>query len=241
MPIFEGSKANIPPKVILKSSTTEAKARAAKTNGEGLPQLLPEGNHQTVNIWMIGIKQLENVHFEFLAHRSQSVGRFYPDKQALIQEFMTMLGSRALAVVKASEFIMVDARGPAATKPPREEMLPGHVGTHPVIVRQVLEHQEFINDIGRQLRDQWPRRPMHEWGRSIAILVFCQSGKHRSVAWSYLIHAFLVSMGYCVTVHQDVMNFEGTCGMYNCAECAMPIRHSAMHQAIVKLSNVQGP
>ena len=57
-------------------------------------------------------------------------------------------------------------------------MLHGHVGSHPVVLQQVLESDMFIEDIAHQLRDQWPTRPMSEQGKAIGIIVFCQSGKH---------------------------------------------------------------
>ncbi len=79
---------------------------------------------------------------------------------------------------------------------------------------------------------------MCEGGQAIGILVFCQSGKHRSVAWAYLIQVMLLSMGYHCRVSQAAMNTADTCGQYQCEECSRPIVHSIMNQAIVKLSMV---
>jgi hypothetical protein len=205
----------------------------------GLPMLLPEGQGQTVNLWMTGIRMLTGVDSHFADHRQHGHGRFQPVRRALVNEFKILLDNEEQAVANAGDMIVVDARGPPSAKPPWGQRLLGHFGTHPVIMQQVLDSKDFIADIGNQLRAQWPRRPMSKDGLGIGILVFCQSGRHRSVAWTYLIQVMLRSMGYHCKASQAAMNREGACGQ--CEECSRPISHSIMNQAIVKLSIVEPP
>lgn len=203
----------------------------------GLQHLVPPGEYgQVVNIWPTGIQMLRGVQAQFDDHiRTRAPGRFHPAKLDVLLEFKAMLNIEEQRVADMCHMVIVDARGPSWAKPPPEELILGHVGTHPEILQQVVDSEAFIMDIGRQLRDQWPMVPGTP---AIGVLVFCKSGKHRSVAWSYLIQALVLSEGYHCRVSQTAMNFAGTCGQTGCPSCEMATPHSIMNQAIVRLSMV---
>ncbi len=142
-----------------------------------------------------------------------------------------------LDIANRCHLIMVDARGPSAAKPPPGQLLHEHVGTHPTIMEQVMSSKAFVMDIGMQLKAQWPKEPLAEHD-AIGVIVFCQSGKHRSVAWSYLIQALALAEGYNGKVSQVAMSVGGMCHQEHCNMCSMPTPHSIFTQAIVKLSKV---
>jgi len=202
----------------------------------GLPHLVPAGTFEkTVNVWPTGLEMLNIVKIQFHDHVQRGApGRFHPARQAVLAEFKELLDDEERQVADMCHMVIVDARGPTSAKPIHGNLLLGHVGTHPEILQQVLDSEEFITDIGRQLRDQWPQDPDTS---AIGVLVFCKSGKHRSVAWSYLIQALMCSYGYHSRVSQAAMNVSGTCAQ-RCQACQMPTPHSIMTQAIVKLSMV---
>ena len=202
----------------------------------GLPALVPTGTDaKSVSIWPTGIMMLNSVRPLYEAHvKSKARGRYYPSRPAILSDFRDLLTMNEQEIMDASHMIVVDARGPSSAKPAQEDMRFGHVGTHPEIMQQVLASEEFVIDIGRQLRDQWPKDPDT---MAIGVLVFCKSGKHRSVAWSNLIQTLLLSYGYDCRVSQTAMNFTGTCGQ-RCGACTMDTPLSIMAQAIVKLSLV---
>ena len=82
---------------------------------------------------------------------------------------------------------------------------------------------------------------MNSAQRPIGILVYCKAGKHRSVAWAYLIQALLLAEGYVVRVSQKAMNVDDTCGQVTCEPCTTAPSHSILVQASVKLSQVGAP
>lgn len=202
--------------------------------------LIPAGNGQQVNIWCTGIRMLPGVSQEYQAHLDQKVhGRFKPVTRSLLKEFKELLPEDERNTANLSSMVIVDARGPTSAKPPRDQMLFHHVGTHPTIMQQALDSNEFIQDIGRQVESQWPKRTMNSDQGHIGICVFCQSGKHRSVAWAYLLQALLLSYGYNAIVSQTAMNLDNTCGQGPCEFCMAATPHSILNQAIVKLSLVK--
>jgi hypothetical protein len=150
-------------------------------------------------------------------------------------EFMGLLDMEERVVAEESIMVVVDAEGPPSATP--DELPQGHVGTHMDILQQVLAEDAIITDIGHQLEAKWPKRVMNSGQGSIGVLVFDKWGRHRSVAWAYLIQVLLLSQGYNAMVSQTAINLEGTCGQL-CDVCRAPIHHSLMTKAIVKLSMV---
>ena len=201
-----------------------------------LPALVPYGNDQLVNIWVTGIEMCHGCNSQLLAHRGP--GRFHPVSKVLYKEFLDLLDDDTRTRAEQSQMVMVDARGPSEAKPSSDQMVPCHVGTHPVILQQVLYHRGSIEAIGHQLKTHWPMRVMGSGQGPIGILVYGKSGKHRSVAWASLLNVFLLSLGYRVCLDLSTMNQEGTCDMAQCPECQEPLTHSVMNQAIVGLSMV---
>jgi hypothetical protein len=102
-----------------------------------------------------------------------------------------------------------------------------------------LDSDPFVTHIGQQLESQWPKRAMNSDQGHIGVLVFCYSGKHKSVAWAYLLQAFLLSYGYRATVSISAINMANTCDLGECEACTPPTPHSILNQAIVKLSLVE--
>ena len=206
----------------------------------GLPMLVPSGNDQRVNIWCTGIRMLPGVHGEFQDHLGRKEqARFKPRNKTLLNEFKELLDEeQEIDLANMSSMVIVDARGPPGFKLPRANL--AHVGTHPAITQRALDSPQFIEDIGRQLESQWPKRTMNsDEGHDIGILVFCHSGKHLSVAWSYLLQALLMSYGYRAFVFQTAMNMENTCGQGPCECCSVATPHSILNKAVVKLSQVE--
>jgi len=202
--------------------------------------LVPEGNDLQVNIWCTGFKMLTGVQMSYQAHMDRNVStRFKPPPRALLNEFMELLDEEEKDLASHSSMVIVDARGPPGVKVPKDSLLLGHVGTHPAIMQEAVDSPQLMLDIGQQLESQWPKRTMNSRQGHIGILVFCQSGKHKSVAWAFLLQALLLSYGYRAIVSQTAMNLDNTCGQDPCAECLAPTPHSILNQAIVRLSLVE--
>jgi hypothetical protein len=165
------------------------------------------------------------------------MGPFVPDIQAVVGDIKAILDQDSVEMANMCHIVVVDACGPPEDNPAHDRLLSEHVGTHPAIMEQVLSSDVFINDIGQQLRAQWPKQPMDQ-DHAIGVIVFCHSGKHRSVAWSYLIHALMMSLGYDCIVSQTAMNIGGKHHQAHCAECKQGAPHHILNKAIVKLSLV---
>ena len=104
---------------------------------------------------------LRDVYEQFLAHVNGKHGsRFMPSLENVLTDVKAMLNSEEAAILAKSHIVIVDARGPQVAKPPWEQMLQDHCGTHPRIMEQVMVHSELIADIGRQLDAQWPKQGM---------------------------------------------------------------------------------
>ena len=238
-PALPASKAGPPMRGSVAKASRPILALRPPVSQLGLPHLVPPGDGQTVNIWMTGLTMVPGVREPLRRHVGP--GRFVPSKRAMFEGFRDLLDEEERDIVDQSIMLMVDARGPREAKPPPEEMLHDHVGTHPAIMQQMLDHDSFILDVGHQLENNWPVMVMNSAQRPIGILLYCRAGKHRSVAWAYLIQALLLAEGYVVRVSQKAMNVDDTCGQVTCEPCTTASFHSILVQAIVKLSQVGAP
>ena len=159
----------------------------------GLRPLLPSGNGQCVYIWPTGIMNLHSVNKDFQV-RERTGGHFDPNVDDMMMDFKAILPSDQREIVSRSFIVIVDARGPPAQAHAVDPMLQDHIGTHPDIMGAILDDDELTIEIARQLMDQWPDLPLHEFD-AITVIVYSDLGRHRSVAWSYLIQALLLSDG----------------------------------------------
>ena len=204
-----------------------SKVASPRTPIMDLATLIPAGNDQVVNIWASGT--------QFMA--SCGCGG-NPSKMSMRNDFLELLPVDERKVAEVSTMVIVDANGPAEAKPSSDNIVTGHCGTHPVILQQMLDFKSFSEHICCQLEAQWPKRIMNSAQDAIAILVYSTAGRHRSVAWSYLIQVFLLAKGYHVHVSEAAVNQEGIRGP-QCSECHGPMAHSVLNQAIAMLSSVQ--
>lgn len=201
----------------------------------GLPHLIQAGRGQRVHIWPTGISMLHNVHQEFLA-QAKGGRHFVPVLHDLVRDFKVILPPAELNVADRCHMVIVDARGPMGQEH-FDSTLQDHVGTHPDMIEQLLSIPELAIMIGRQLAANWPKVPLAE-DDAIGVLVFSQSGRHRSVAWSYLIQALTLAEGYNASVSQSVMSVSGVVHQANCHDCSSVVSHSLLTKAIVNLSLV---
>eukprot|EP00435_Cladocopium_sp_Y103_P040554 s2415_g11.t1 len=92
-----------------------------------------------------------------------------------------------------------------------------HDGRHNEIIRRMVHHHLFT-DLVRDLRQQLEEHLEDQSNRSVKFLLFCKSGRHRSVAAGGLLHYILLSEGYSSTELHHVSLGDG-CG---CDICSKP-------------------
>ena len=228
---------------IIKSSAAVAMGKKMPKSicgGWGLPHLIPPGSRdQMVHVWPTGFKVLRHVYQQFVAHNKSGHGRFMPCPYDIVANVREFMDPKEAAVFDTCKMVIVDGRGPSEAKPAREDMLHEHCGTHPVILDQVLAHETFIASIGHQLHAQWPNdKGMAAEKADIGVVVFCQSGKHRSVAWAHLIQALVLSEGYNAKVHNTAMNPAAISHQAHCNGCLQVTPHGTLNKAIIGLSMV---
>ena len=194
------------------------------------------GNGQPVVIVPTGILALPAL--AQAVEVSSSTTRMEPDL-GVIQASVALLAEDDLAaadVVASSPWVFLDARGPKLFMANPMGELQGHVGTHPAILKHVLT-PVLARDLTLQLRLRWPGSGQDpEAGQvPIVLVVFDHDGKHRSVAWSHWLTAFLAIMDYNPTVSLAATNFMDTCGQTGCPECGQAPQTSLLFEAMARL------
>lgn len=92
-----------------------------------------------------------------------------------------------------------------------------HDGRHNEIIRRMVHHHLFT-DLVSDLRTQLEEHLEDQSNRSVKFLLFCKSGRHRSVAAGGLLHYILLSEGYSSAELHHVSLGDG-CG---CDLCSKP-------------------
>lgn len=135
-------------------------------------------------------------------------------------------GIYEVAELRASSDLVIDVR---CLGDPSSKQLRMHPGCHPSILAGVVYHDKFAVKL-----DELKQCMGHNNSSILRVLVHCNAGKHRCIAYALSVQHIMHSLG----VHCNVKYYGGwhvgrSCLEGSCSECTDSSRQVCFHDALL--------